>query len=277
RPPITIDYNGIQDIFHYGDSPLIRQMQYYPYIALLAIGLFILMGYIFFTYLKRSEENQVWVGMAKETAHQLGTPLSSLMGWVELMKTTPASDESIKAMQYDLERLRRVVSRFSKIGSAVDLTEQDLVPVVRQVVDYFRQRLPMQARSIALDDSYPPQPVVLRFNAFLIEWVLENLLKNSLDSIQEATGDIRVTVRLDSNSQRVLIDVRDTGCGVDPGLRKQIFRPGFSTRKRGWGLGLSLARRIVENYHGGRIFLKESKARTGTTMRIHLPLRSNRR
>ncbi len=272
RPPITIDYNGIQDIFHYGDSPLIRQMQYYPYVALLAIALFILMGYIFFTHLKRNEENRVWVGMAKETAHQLGTPLSSLLGWVELMRTAPPSEESIQAMQYDLERMQKVVSRFSKIGSAVDLHEQDLLPVVGRVVDYFRQRLPMQARSITLEEDYPPAPVILRINAFLIEWVLENLLKNSLDSIQTATGDIKVSVKMDSHGKRVLVDVQDTGCGIDPGIRKEIFRPGFSTRKRGWGLGLSLARRIVENYHGGRIFLKESKARQGTIIRIHLPL-----
>jgi signal transduction histidine kinase len=273
RPPIAIDYNGVQDVFHYGDSPLIRQMQYYPYIALLGIGLFILIGYISFTYLKRSEETQVWVGMAKETAHQLGTPLSSLMGWVELMKTTPPGEESIIAMQYDLERLEKVVARFSKIGSAVDLKEQDLIPVVRRVADYFRQRLPMQSRSVTLEESYPADPVNLRINAFLIEWVVENLLKNSLDSIHDTTGEIQVTVALDESNRRVLVEVRDSGCGVDPGLRKQIFRPGFSTRKRGWGLGLSLARRIVENYHGGRIFVKDSKVGTGTTMRLYLPLR----
>lgn len=278
--PIELDYNGITDYFHYGDSPLIRKIQFFPYLGLLAIGGFILFGYIAFTWIRRNEETMVWVGMAKETAHQLGTPISSLLGWVELMKFTPPGEDALQAMQEDLDRLQKVASRFSKIGSKVDLKEQPLDPVIEQVVNYFRKRLPMQSRNIILEEEFNDDHIAISFNAFLLEWVIENLLKNSLDAITEDSGFIKISTSLSRNGEWVSIEVVDSGKGIEPGVRNQIFRPGFSTKKRGWGLGLSLARRIVENYHGGRIQVKDTRPGVGTVIHVrlstHLTSRSKR-
>jgi signal transduction histidine kinase len=268
--PIAFQYDTLTDYFHYGDSVLIQRVQLFPVFTLLASIFVGLLGYLGFRTIRRSEESGVWVGMARETAHQLGTPISSLMGWIEVLESDPTMGEALEQMKLDTRRLEKIAYRFNKIGSEVELSEQELAPIIEKVVDYFRRRLPRGGRDIrfelALDDGLPPLPL----NAFLFEWVIENLVKNSLDSISQSGGTIRIEGRCVRQGQRVQLDVSDTGKGVDPSLSEEIFRPGYSTKSRGWGLGLSLARRIVQEVHGGRIFVHETRPGRGITFRIAL-------
>lgn len=271
--PLPIQYDTtILGYIHYDtDTPLIRELRWLPFIEIGVVAAFILIGYIGFSNIKRSEQRSIWVGMAKETAHQLGTPLSSMMGWVELLKAEADGREKllriVTEMEVDLGRIDRVVSRFSQIGSAADLKEQDVVPVISDIVAYFRKRVPQQGKRVVITEEYLNGAHV-RINPQLIGWVVENVLKNAMDAIDHGNGLIQLSMSRQNGV--VALDVRDNGKGIELKNRDQIFRPGYSTKKRGWGLGLSLARRIIEDYHGGKIFVKDSKAGSGTTIRIQL-------
>ena len=277
--PLAIDLSfadtseaRLQQLVHYGESPLVRELRFFPYVQLLFVGLFILVGYLGFSYVRRSEQSSLWVGMAKEAAHQLGTPISSLMGWTELLRHSDLSPEqeteALDEVEKDIDRLHRVANRFSDIGSMPRLEAQPLAPLLKATTDYIRRRIPKKGSRIALevtgaDDIRAP------VNAELFEWVLENLLKNALDAIEDVEGRIEVAAQRDG--RYVHIDVSDTGKGLERRQWRNVFRPGYSTKKRGWGLGLSLAKRIVEDYHGGRLTIQQSKVGEGTTFRIELP------
>jgi signal transduction histidine kinase len=271
NPPIRFEYlDGAVQFVHYGESALARMIRLFPYVQLLFVSLFVLVGYLGFSYVRRSEQSMLWVGMAKEAAHQLGTPLSSMMGWIELLRLQKEGDEEVDEvageLEQDVARLRRVADRFEKIGTAPVLAPRDLAPVVERVADYMRRRIPQQGRKVGLDVFMPPGLTVW-LNAELFEWVIENLLKNALDAIE---GDGHISVHARQAGSMVRVEVRDTGKGIDRRVQRMIFRPGFSTKKRGWGLGLSLARRIVEEYHGGRLELVESRPGAGTAFAITL-------
>ena len=272
--PIPVLYRGVPiSYLYYGDSKLIKQLQMLPYVEIGVVTLFILVGFLGFRSIQHSEQQYIWVGMAKETAHQLGTPISSLLGWLELMRSKEMPKESkriVEEMTRDVERLNKVTQRFSQIGSRTDLKPTDVRALLSEVVRYFQQRLPQTGKRVRIVETYQVVPEV-RLNRELFGWVVENLIKNSLDAIETKEGEIRIEVgSLENRRHRIYIDVTDTGRGIDAGTRRNIFKPGFSTKKRGWGLGLSLARRIVEDYHGGKLLLRESKPGEGTTMRIVL-------
>jgi len=271
--PIIVSYQDtvILSRVHYGESLLITRLRWLPYIEIVIGALFIFVGYIGFSYIKRSEQSNIWVGMARETAHQLGTPLSSMMGWVEIMKLRPEVDakvtDTIAEMENDLLRLNKIADRFSKIGSRPDLREEELSEVVKGVIVYFQKRIPQMGKRVDIIVELA-EPVRAKINRELFEWVLENLVKNGLDAMEEGKG--KISFRISRLNGAPVIDVTDTGKGIDAAYRKDIFRPGFSTKKRGWGLGLSLSKRIVETYHRGKLSVKESKLGVGTTFRIKL-------
>ena len=277
--PLAIDLSfsdtseaRLQQLVHYGESPLVRELRFFPYVQLLFVGLFILVGYLGFSYVRRSEQSSLWVGMAKEAAHQLGTPISSLMGWTELLRLSDLSPEqeteALDEVEKDIDRLHRVANRFSDIGSTPRLEAQPLAPLLKATTDYIRRRIPKKGSQIVLEVTGADE-IHAPVNAELFEWVLENLLKNALDAIEAVEGRIEVTAQRDG--RYVHIDVSDTGKGVERRQWRNVFRPGYSTKKRGWGLGLSLAKRIVEDYHGGRLTIQHSKVGEGTTFRIELP------
>jgi len=271
NPPLPIIVaEGSTDWFHYGDSIVIRQLRWLPWIEVAAAALFVLVGYFGFQNIRRSEERMVWVGLAKETAHQLGTPLTSLMGWIELLKADDRSSHAVTEMERDLERLQRITARFSQIGSKTALVPTRVRHVIEETVDYFRLRLPSSGNIIEIDARYEGDPVT-GLNVELFGWVLENLIRNSIDAMRSGGGEISISCS--ESGEWIFIDVADNGIGVPPRNRRQIFRPGFTTKKRGWGLGLSLSRRIVEEYHGGKLSIKDSAPGKGTTMRIALPRR----
>ena len=271
--PIIVSYQDtvILSRVHYGESLLITRLRWLPYIEIVIGALFIFVGYIGFSYIKRSEQSNIWVGMARETAHQLGTPLSSMIGWVEIMKLRPEVDakvtDTIAEMENDLLRLNKIADRFSKIGSRPDLREEELSEVVKGVIVYFQKRIPQMGKRVDIIVELA-EPVRAKINRELFEWVLENLVKNGLDAMEEGKG--KISFRISRLNGAPVIDVTDTGKGIDAAYRKDIFRPGFSTKKRGWGLGLSLSKRIVETYHRGKLSVKESKLGVGTTFRIKL-------
>ncbi len=257
---------------HFGESKLIRELRIFPYVQLLFVGLFIFVGYAGFSYVRRNEQSSLWVGMAKEAAHQLGTPISSLMGWTQLMKTGELDAETqqsaIAEVEKDISRLQRVTNRFSNIGSRPQLKPTSVETLVAGVADYMRQRMPKQGRQIVLSEDIEPG-LQAPMNTELFEWVIENLIKNALDALNEDPGLIQIRAYLDN--KKINIEVEDNGKGIDRRQWKNVFRPGYSTKKRGWGLGLSLAKRIVEDYHGGELLLVQSKVNEGTTFRIELP------
>ncbi|PIO48703.1 MAG: two-component sensor histidine kinase [[Chlorobium] sp. 445] len=268
---VRLDPSTVQYI-HYGDSDLVKALQIAPVLLGAGVGVFILIAYLTFSYIRRTETSNIWVGMAKETAHQLGTPISSLMGWIELLKSASDNPERqaqiIFEMQTDINRLNRVASRFSKIGSKVAVSLECVAEVIEGVFDYYRMRLPQMGKNILLEVNDTTGARV-QINRELMEWVFENLTKNGIDAIERKTGEIRANITVDP--RYVIIDLSDTGKGIEPQHRAEVFRPGFSTKPRGWGLGLTLARRIVEDYHGGKLLLKESTVGKGTTFRIKLP------
>lgn len=279
NPPINVilkvtETDSIVQHLHYGESQLITKLRWLPYIEIGVAGMFILIGYIGFSYIKRSEQSNIWVGMAKETAHQLGTPLSSLLGWIEMMKDYAAENpkqlSTISEMENDLIRLQKVTERFSKIGSKPSLKEENLHDVIQGVIQYFWNRLPSRfAEGKNLDISIETEGhFTAMINRELFEWVIENLIKNALDAMENNQGT--VTFSMSSKGNAICIDVKDTGKGIDKKNRQDIFRPGYSTKKRGWGLGLSLSKRIIETYHKGKLFVKESRLGKGTTFRIRL-------
>lgn len=262
--------SSVNTLIFYDDSAVIQKIRLVPVIGMVIIAMFILVGYLSFSYIKRSEQSNIWVGMAKETAHQLGTPLSSMLGWIELLRYTPDDRtqvlEAAEEMERDVERLNKIAHRFSKIGSPPELKPVELGGVLRNVEAYFRRRLPHLGKKVTLTID-APAPVRATINIDLFEWVIENLVRNAADAIDHADGEIRIVLR--HARDMALIDVIDNGHGIDAKVRKDIFRPGFSTKQRGWGLGLSLAKRIVEEYHGGRIMIR-STGPQGTTFRIRL-------
>lgn len=272
--PIPIKYEGrLLNNLYYGDSRLIKQLQFLPYIEIAVVGLFILIGFSGFLSIKRSEEQFIWVGMSKETAHQIGTPLSAIMGWLELLKSRVQDKDAEKTMlemEKDLERLSKITARFSQIGSQAELKPVKVNSVISDVVHYFQRRLPQWGKKVNIVEDYAIEPE-LPLNRDLFEWVLENLVKNSLDSIVKETGQIKINVgALKNGKHRIYIDISDDGRGIEGSKKGDIFKPGYSTKKRGWGLGLSLAKRIIEEYHGGKLILKDTKMDAGTTMRIML-------
>ena len=269
--PIAINYQGtILGYYYYGFPPEIQKIKNLPVFTFLLGTVFILFAYLGFTYIKRSEQRNIWVGMAKETAHQLGTPLSSISGWLELIQIDPSQiKNATKEMSNDLQRLKKIANRFSKIGSIPNLKETNITDIIDNVVLYFNKRLPNINKKIKLlfDSSVPFSALI---NIDLFEWVLENLIKNSIDSIKRGSGQIEIRIQESSKPDYLNIDIADTGIGIPVSDRKNIFKPGFSTKKRGWGLGLSLAKRIIEDYHQGKLSLLESKIDTGSTFRIKL-------
>ena len=263
-------------MLYYGESALVERLRWFPYIQLLFVTLFVLVGYFGFSYIRLSEQSSLWVGMAKEAAHQLGTPISSLMGWIEMLrlnraeKQSPEQDEeAFSEIENDIVRLQRVTARFSDIGSLPKLDRQPVAPVLQTTAAYIRRRIPKSGGIIKVEVSAEAE-LKAPLNADLFEWVIENLLKNALDAMEGATGHIRIEAS--RINDRVRIDVTDTGKGIDRRDWKNIFRPGYSTKKRGWGLGLSLAKRVVEDYHGGSLSLAASRPGEGTTFRIEIPL-----
>ncbi|GAB4336535.1 MAG: ATP-binding protein [Calditrichia bacterium] len=273
--PIPILYgDNVLGVYHYGESAIIQKLRWLPYIEILIVGLFILIGYMGFSSIKKSEERFIWVGMAKETAHQLGTPLSSLIGWVEYLKSSPEKfPEVVGNIEKDLGQLQKVANRFYKIGSVPDLMPTDLGIIVSDVVEYFHRRLPANKGKIELKIDIPQDLPPVRLNPDLFSWVLENLIKNAIDAMEGKEGEISLIARRE-NVDKVVIDVSDSGKGISARNRKDVFKPGFSTKKRGWGLGLSLAKRIVEENHKGSLILKESAPGAGSVFRIILPLNS---
>jgi two-component sensor histidine kinase len=276
NPPIkvAVQESIIVNYVHYGESGLVTKLRWLPYIEFVVGGMFIIMGYIGFSYIKRSEQSNIWVGMAKETAHQLGTPLSSLMGWIEMMKgyasDNPKQLTTIREMENDLQRLQQVTERFSKIGSKPSLKEEDLHEVIESIIAYFKKRLPSRFGEKANIDIgiETDEHVRANINRELFGWVIENLIRNALDAMEDGRGSI--TFSISSKGGAITVDVRDTGKGIDMKQRQDIFRPGYSTKQRGWGLGLSLSKRIIETYHKGKLAVKESKLGKGTTFRIKL-------
>jgi nitrogen-specific signal transduction histidine kinase len=251
---------------YYGKSSVLKQLEYYPYVVLAIVGLFVLVSYSAFSYSTRSEQNQVWVGLAKETAHQLGTPISSLMGWVTCIENDIIPDNAAEEMKKDVDRLKIITERFSKIGSEPILKVRDFNRVVRESLEYMESRI---GRGVAFDWDIPQEPLSVMMNVNLFQWVIENLVKNSVDAM-DGSGALRCTV--ESRNNKVYMDITDTGKGISRSQVKDIFKPGFTTKKRGWGLGLSLAKRIVEDYHQGLIFVKESTPFKRTTIRVQLSL-----
>lgn len=271
--PIRINtFSGQYWMVYYQDSELLTQLKIFPYIQLTVIAVFLLMAYTAFSSSRKSEQNQVWVGLAKETAHQLGTPISSLMAWIELMKDkfNAEDDPLIAEMENDVKRLEIVADRFSKIGSKPKLENHPVYEVVKDYVDYFKFRV---SNKIHFEVSGDPH-LQAALNVPLFAWVLENLLKNAINAIDE-TGTIHIEIGQNHAKKQVFIDVTDTGKGIPRSKFATVFQPGYTTRKRGWGLGLSLTKRMVENYHNGQIFVKDSELGKGTTFRIALKNQTN--
>lgn len=266
----VIDINiapGFVQHLYYEDSTLLRRLSLYPYIQLVVMAAFVIVVYLAVTSSKRAEQNKVWVGLSKETAHQLGTPISSLMAWIEFLRENGTDAEMVAEMDKDVRRLSTIASRFSKIGSQPSMEFGDLNDAATHAVDYMRTRISPRI-NLSLIKHVEHLPVDM--SEPLIQWVMENLIKNAVDAM-DGTGSITITTEIDHNM--AAIDVTDTGKGLSRKQRKEIFRPGFTTKKRGWGLGLTLAKRIIEQYHGGRIFVSASELGVGTTFRILIPLK----
>lgn len=248
----------------YDESTMLKRLSSYPYVQLGVVLIFVVVAIFALLSSKRAEQNKVWVGLSKETAHQLGTPISSLMAWVEILKETYPDDALIPEMDKDVKRLERIAERFSKIGSLPEATETSMNEVLEHVIDYMDRRTSSQ---IEIQRQFPEHDVRVSMNASLFEWVVENLCKNAVDAME---GHGRIVLSLTEDNGRVIVDVSDTGKGIRRKDIKNVFKPGFTTKKRGWGLGLSLAKRIVEEYHNGKIYVKSSEVGRGTTFRIEL-------
>lgn len=266
HPPIEIDIDqNTKQFIYYDDSFLIKELAYFPYIQLGVIALFVLISFWAFSGTKKAEQNQVWVGLSKETAHQLGTPISSLMAWIELLKTRFPEDALLPEMEKDIKRLKTIAERFSKIGSKPELIAIPLMDALDGAITYMRNRI---SNKVVIEVKQQlPETAEAAINVPLFEWVIENLCKNAIDAMD---GSGKITITLTENSHYYLIDVQDTGKGLAKHLFRTIFNPGFTTKKRGWGLGLSLAKRIIEEYHQGKIYVKESEINQGTIFRIAL-------
>jgi signal transduction histidine kinase len=262
--PIVADYGTGRNYIYYGESYLLTQLRYYPYVQMAIIFLFLLVVLVALSAAHRSLQNQVWVGLSKETAHQLGTPLSSIEAWLELLRESDCNEEAVTEMQKDLSRLKLVAERFSKVGSEPVMAEEDVMERVTTMMGYMQKRAPSK---VAFSLHTNEEEIPMYINGPLFDWVLENLLRNALDSM-DGTG--RIEIRVTNHPHQVWIDVCDSGKGIQKHQIKKIFNPGFTTKKRGWGLGLSLSKRIVEKYHHGSLFVKHSEVGKGTIFRIIL-------
>ena len=248
----------------YDDSMMLKRLESYPYIQFAAFAVFLAVALFALLSMKRSEQNRVWVGLSKETAHQLGTPISSLMAWTEILRTTYPDDELIPEMSKDVHRLEIIAERFSKIGSLPETTPENLNEALLRVVSYIERR---SSEHLNISLHQPERPITVRMCSPLFEWVIENLCKNAIDAMN---GEGSISIHVEQTAERVYIDVEDTGKGIQKSHWNSVFTPGFTTKKRGWGLGLSLAKRIIESYHKGHIYVKHSELNKGTTFRIEL-------
>lgn len=278
--PIVVSYKDsvILNYVHYGQSDLVTELKLLPVFEVIIAGIFVFLGYIGFSYIKKNEQSNIWVGLSRETAHQLGTPLSSLLGWTEMLRNIEPQTEDLKEVTHeisnDLEKLSKIAGRFSKIGSQPKLESENVSTVIKKVSDYFEKRIP----SLVAADGTISKKVLIKINSNgdseakinkdLFEWVIENLLKNALDAMEKTHGEVIFNIA--DNGNDLLIDVTDNGKGIDAKFKKDVFRPGYSTKTRGWGLGLSLSKRIIEDYHKGKLILTDSNPGKGTSFRIKL-------
>lgn len=268
REAIVVDLGNAKQYIYYDDSLLLKQLYYFPYIQLGVIVIFLFISFFAFSSTKNAEQNRVWVGLSKETAHQLGTPISSLLAWVDLLKARYTEDKLIHEMSKDVNRLRIIAERFSKIGSAPDLNLVSLNDALSNAVQYINNR---SSQKVAIECHFNDEnPIFVHLNVPLFEWVVENLCKNAIDAMD---GVGRIDLFVNHKDNDIVIDVQDTGKGIERNKYKTIFSPGFTTKKRGWGLGLSLAKRIIESYHDGKIYVKQSELGKGTTFRIELKVK----
>lgn len=269
HPPIVVDFGeGLRNYIFYKESALLTQLRYYPYVQLLILGCFAALAYFAFSFSRKAEQNRVWVGLAKETAHQLGTPLSSLMAWNEYLKSNPKFEGKpiLGELDKDIRRLEIITERFSNIGSVPALKDEDILKATSQAIGYLEGRVSKKVNITIRSSLDPGTPA--RINTPLFEWVIENITKNAIDAM-EGKGDITLFLSAANNNQ-IALDIRDTGKGIAKANLEDVFKPGYTTKKRGWGLGLALARRIIENYHQGRLYVKWSEVGKGTMFRILL-------
>lgn len=267
--PMVIEFlEGQKLIIYYENSIILQKLLYFPFIQLAVIAVFLLLSYAAFNYSRRSEQNRVWVGMSKETAHQLGTPISSLMAWIDLMEEAPESlnEEVIRELRQDLGRLNMITERFSKIGSKPVLETHMLRSSVEETVDYLRKRT---STKVKFEINKGAEGVSVALNRPLFAWVIENLSKNAIDAMK---GEGLITYQMFTSGERAILDITDSGLGIPKNKWKTVFKPGYTTKDRGWGLGLALVKRIIVNYHGGKIYIKDSQAGKGTTFRIILKM-----
>jgi protein-S-isoprenylcysteine O-methyltransferase Ste14 len=267
HPPFIMEVDAKQKIYnyiYYGDSLILKQIRYYPYIQLIVVTLFIGVVLFALSSANRATQNMVWVGLTKETAHQLGTPLSSMEAWMELLKENEANAPIVVELAKDIDRLKLITDRFSKIGSVPKLEEMNIVQQIEDMTNYIRKRA---SQKVLLTVHSPEQEIPAMISPPLFDWVVENLLKNALDSME---GKGKIDVYIENHPAHIIIDITDTGKGIPKANFEKVFKPGFSTKKRGWGLGLSLAKRIIEDYHKGRLTVKSSEVNKGTTFRIWL-------
>jgi signal transduction histidine kinase len=267
REPIIINFiDGGVNYIYYEDSTILKQLAVYPYVQLSIIAFFIIISYIAFSASRKSEQNQVWVGMSKETAHQLGTPISSLMAWIEILEQTTDNKQYLEEMQKDIRRLEMVAERFSKIGSLPELKVADLTLTLDSAVDYMKSRT---SKNIQFKQHYNTHgPVLVPLSKSLFHWVIENLVKNAVDAMD---GKGTISIYLTQNDKEAIVEITDTGKGIPKSKQKTIFNPGYTSKERGWGLGLSLVKRIIENYHRGKITVASSEIEKGTTFKIVVP------
>lgn len=264
--PIIITLpQGHKNYIYYKDSTILTQLMYFPYVQLAVITLFILVSYFAFSYSRKAEQNRVWVGLAKETAHQLGTPISSLLGWLELLRMEDNNPQLVEEVQKDLNRLQVVTDRFSKIGSQAILKQVSIIDSLDSTINYLKTRV---SDKVEINYTFPETKLEIPLNVSLFEWVIENVFKNAVDAMN---GEGKLNIDFAENEKSVILDITDTGKGIQKAHIKTIFKPGFTTKTRGWGLGLSLSKRIIEQHHDGKIFVKSSELEKGTTIRIILP------
>ena len=253
---------------HYGDSAIVQKLQLWSYVQIVAIGLFIFLGFSGFSFIRNNEKKHIWVGMARETAHQLGTPVSALMGWIDWLKEHPEKiDEIVPEMEVDLQRLEQIGRRFSKMGTKSDFEEFDLSERIERIVDYLTRRLPSLGKKVELRNDIHPGIIILA-NGSLLAWSIENIIRNSIDAIEREDGKVNISLR--KYDDDIKIRIQDNGRGIPKKDWKNIFRPGFSTKQAGWGLGLSLSSRIIEDIHGGQLKVLDSSNVTGTILEISL-------
>lgn len=267
--PIEVKYEGtVKNLIYYGNSPLLNKLKYYPLALLLIIFLFVAVVFFFYRSSKIATQNKLWSGMAKETAHQIGTPLSSLVGWAELLKAENVSLEHIKEIEKDINRLQTITDRFSKIGSKPSLEKVDIIKATQDSYDYLKRR---SSKLIEFEFNASESGIMVNMNEQLYSWTIENLVKNAIDAMK---GKGKIVIDINSSGDNVFINVTDTGKGIPRNFYKRIFEPGYTSKKRGWGLGLSLSKRIIEDYHQGKLRVLQSEVDKGTTMQISLKIKS---